>query len=171
LPGARRESAAIALGRISTPEQAATAARLADGVVVGSALVDRLTRRTRRGGRMLAELRRAIDQVDRSDREPSRRADAERLRQCAGLGRRAAGWPWCDHRLDRPWASIAILLVVMLLAGQIQLSKYSYVRGGWWCGWRHHLGRSVVFALVSGVPSRTRSCAELSRLLVNAAAR
>jgi tryptophan synthase alpha chain len=59
----------LALGfGISTPAQAATAARLADGVVVGSALVDRLTREgPAAAGRMLAELRRAIDQVDRSE--------------------------------------------------------------------------------------------------------
>jgi len=59
----------LALGfGISTPEQAATAARLADGVVVGSALVDRLTHEgPAAAGQMLAGLRRAMDQVDRSE--------------------------------------------------------------------------------------------------------
>jgi len=58
----------LALGfGISTPQQAAAAARLADGVVVGSALVDRLSRAgPTAAGLMLAELRKAIDQVDRS---------------------------------------------------------------------------------------------------------
>jgi len=58
----------LALGfGISTPQQAAAAARLADGVVVGSALVDRLAREGPSGAaRMLADLRHAIDQVDRS---------------------------------------------------------------------------------------------------------
>jgi tryptophan synthase alpha chain len=58
----------LALGfGISTPDQAASAARLADGVVVGSALVDTLSREGPAGvARLLAALRRAIDQADRS---------------------------------------------------------------------------------------------------------
>jgi tryptophan synthase alpha chain len=38
---------------ISTPEQAATVARLADGVIVGSALVDALARGGTEGGAAL----------------------------------------------------------------------------------------------------------------------
>jgi tryptophan synthase alpha chain len=58
----------LALGfGISTPEQAAAAARLADGVVVGSALVDTLSREGPAGvARLLVTLRQAIDQADRS---------------------------------------------------------------------------------------------------------
>lgn len=58
----------LALGfGISTPEQAAVASRLADGVVVGSALVDTLSQEGPAGvARLLAALRRAIDQADRS---------------------------------------------------------------------------------------------------------
>jgi tryptophan synthase alpha chain len=49
---------------ISTPEQARTVAGLADGVVVGSALVDRLAQDgPQAAGRFLAELRRALDQA------------------------------------------------------------------------------------------------------------
>jgi tryptophan synthase alpha chain len=53
----------IAVGfGISTPGQATTVARLADGVVVGSALVDVIGRDgAEAGGRLLADLRRAID--------------------------------------------------------------------------------------------------------------
>jgi len=48
---------------ISTPEQARTVSRLADGVVVGSALVDVLGRDgVREAGRFLATLRRALDE-------------------------------------------------------------------------------------------------------------
>ncbi|HXE57859.1 MAG TPA: tryptophan synthase subunit alpha [Gemmatimonadales bacterium] len=51
---------------LSTPEQAAAVARLADGVVVGSALVDRLEREGTGGARrFLAELRGAIDRVEK----------------------------------------------------------------------------------------------------------
>jgi len=51
---------------ISTPEQARTVAHLADGVVVGSALVERLGRDgPAAAGRMLAELRAALDAADR----------------------------------------------------------------------------------------------------------
>ncbi len=50
---------------ISTPAQAAQVARLADGVVVGSALVNRLEAEgPEAAGRMLAELRAAIDATD-----------------------------------------------------------------------------------------------------------
>jgi tryptophan synthase alpha chain len=57
----------LALGfGISTAEQAAAAARLADGVVVGSALVETLAREGPAGvTRLLAALRQAIDQSDR----------------------------------------------------------------------------------------------------------
>jgi tryptophan synthase alpha chain len=49
---------------ISTPAQARTVAGLADGVVVGSALVDRLGREgPAAAGRFLAELRRALDEA------------------------------------------------------------------------------------------------------------
>jgi tryptophan synthase alpha chain len=49
---------------ISTPEQARTVARLADGVVVGSALVDCLAREGPAGaGRFLAGLRAALDEA------------------------------------------------------------------------------------------------------------
>jgi len=49
---------------ISTPAQAGTVAGLADGVVVGSALVDRLSRDgPAAAGRFLAELRLALDQA------------------------------------------------------------------------------------------------------------
>jgi tryptophan synthase alpha chain len=56
----------LALGfGISTPDQAVAVARLADGVVVGSALVERLAREgPAAAGRMLAELRQAIDRAD-----------------------------------------------------------------------------------------------------------
>ena len=55
---------------ISTPEQAASVAHLADGVVVGSALVETLGRDgPAAAGRMLAGLRAALDQADR---EPPR---------------------------------------------------------------------------------------------------
>jgi tryptophan synthase alpha chain len=55
---------------ISTPAQAAAVAHLADGVVVGSALVEALGREGAAGaGRMLADLRAALD---RADRERSR---------------------------------------------------------------------------------------------------
>lgn len=58
----------IAVGfGISTPEQARTVSRLADGVVVGSALVDILGRDgVRQAGRFLDSLRRALDEGDRS---------------------------------------------------------------------------------------------------------
>ncbi|MEO8138635.1 MAG: tryptophan synthase subunit alpha [Gemmatimonadota bacterium] len=50
---------------ISTPEQARSVAHLADGVVVGSALVERLGRDgPAAAGRMLAELRAALDAAD-----------------------------------------------------------------------------------------------------------
>jgi tryptophan synthase alpha chain len=57
----------LALGfGISTAEQAAAAARLADSVVVGSALVETLAREGPAGvTRLLAALRQAIDQSDR----------------------------------------------------------------------------------------------------------
>jgi tryptophan synthase alpha chain len=52
---------------ISTPEQARTVGRMADGVVVGSALVDILGRDgVRQAGRFLASLRRALDESDYS---------------------------------------------------------------------------------------------------------
>ena len=52
---------------ISTPEQARTVGMLADGVVVGSALVDVLGRDgVREGGRFLASLRRALDEEYRA---------------------------------------------------------------------------------------------------------
>jgi tryptophan synthase alpha chain len=52
---------------ISTPEQARTVARLADGVVVGSALVDILGRDgVRQAGRFLGSLRQALDAGDQS---------------------------------------------------------------------------------------------------------
>jgi tryptophan synthase alpha chain len=55
---------------ISTPAQARAVARLADGVVVGSALVDTLGREgSVAAGRMLAGLRAALDEADR---EPPR---------------------------------------------------------------------------------------------------
>ena len=56
----------IAVGfGISTPEQARTVAHLADGVVVGSALVERLGREgPAAAGRMLGELRAALDAAD-----------------------------------------------------------------------------------------------------------
>lgn len=51
---------------ISTPAQARTVAHLADGVVVGSALVERLGREgPAAAGRLLAELREALDAADR----------------------------------------------------------------------------------------------------------
>jgi len=51
---------------ISTPEQAYAVARLADGVVIGSALVDTLGRAgPAAAGRMLADLRAALDRGDR----------------------------------------------------------------------------------------------------------
>jgi len=58
----------IAVGfGISTPEQARTVARWADGVVVGSALVDILGRDgVRQAGRFLSSLRRALDEGDES---------------------------------------------------------------------------------------------------------
>jgi tryptophan synthase alpha chain len=50
---------------ISTPEQAVAVAKLADGVVVGSALVERLGREgPAAAGRMLADLRQALDRAD-----------------------------------------------------------------------------------------------------------
>lgn len=50
---------------ISTPDQARSVAHLADGVVVGSALVERLGRDgPAAAGRMLAELRAALDAAD-----------------------------------------------------------------------------------------------------------
>ncbi len=57
----------LALGfGISTAEQAVAVAHLADGVVVGSALVERLAREgPAAAGRMLADLRQAIDRADR----------------------------------------------------------------------------------------------------------
>jgi tryptophan synthase alpha chain len=56
----------IAVGfGISSPEQARTVARLADGIVVGSALVDILGRDgVRQAGRFLGSLRRALDTGD-----------------------------------------------------------------------------------------------------------
>jgi tryptophan synthase alpha chain len=52
---------------ISTPEQARTVGRMADGVVVGSALVDILGRDgVSESGRFLVSLRRALDEGDRS---------------------------------------------------------------------------------------------------------
>lgn len=51
---------------ISTPEQAARVAGMADGVVVGSALVERLARDgPEAAGKFLGQLRAAIDQADR----------------------------------------------------------------------------------------------------------
>jgi tryptophan synthase alpha chain len=51
---------------ISSPDQARAVAHLADGVVVGSALVERLGREgPAAAGRMLAELRAALDRADR----------------------------------------------------------------------------------------------------------
>ena len=51
---------------ISTPAQAVAVAHLADGVVVGSALVEALGREGAAGaGRMLADLRAALDRADR----------------------------------------------------------------------------------------------------------
>jgi tryptophan synthase alpha chain len=58
---ATRLPVAVGFG-ISTPEQARAVSRLADGVVVGSALVDILGRDgVRQAGRFLASLRRALD--------------------------------------------------------------------------------------------------------------
>lgn len=52
---------------ISSPEQAAAVAAVADGVVVGSALVDAMTEGgPEAGGRFLAELRSAMDAVPRN---------------------------------------------------------------------------------------------------------
>lgn len=52
---------------ISTPEQAATVARVADGVVVGSALVDALGKDGIEGGRrFVRELRRAVEDARRA---------------------------------------------------------------------------------------------------------
>jgi tryptophan synthase alpha chain len=52
---------------ISTPEQARTVGRMADGVVVGSALVEILGRDgVREAGRFLSSLRRALDDGDHS---------------------------------------------------------------------------------------------------------
>jgi tryptophan synthase alpha chain len=52
---------------ISTPAHARTVGRMADGVVVGSALVDILGRDgVREAGRFLASLRRALDEEERS---------------------------------------------------------------------------------------------------------
>jgi tryptophan synthase alpha chain len=64
----RATSLPIAVGfGISTPEQARTVGRMADGVVVGSALVEILGRDgVREAGRFLASLRRALDEGDRS---------------------------------------------------------------------------------------------------------
>jgi tryptophan synthase alpha chain len=51
---------------VSTPEQAAEVARIADGVVVGSALVDRLERGGIDAARaFVRELRRAVDSAPR----------------------------------------------------------------------------------------------------------
>ncbi len=60
----------LALGfGISTPEQAARAARLADGVIVGSALVDLLAREgPAAAGAFLGRLRAAMDTSDREAR-------------------------------------------------------------------------------------------------------
>ena len=63
---ATRLPVAVGFG-ISTPEQARTVSRLADGVVVGSALVDILGRDgVRQAGRFLGSLRRALDGGDQS---------------------------------------------------------------------------------------------------------
>lgn len=54
---------------ISTPAQVKAVAHLADGVVVGSALVERLAAGgPESAGRMLGEMRRALDQADRERR-------------------------------------------------------------------------------------------------------
>lgn len=68
----------IAVGfGISTPEQAALVAGIADGVVVGSALIDALDQGGVEAGRaFLASLRAAID----ADRPPSPEASAGRVR-------------------------------------------------------------------------------------------
>jgi tryptophan synthase alpha chain len=61
---ATRLPVAVGFG-ISTPEQARTVSRLADGVVVGSALVDILGRDgVRQAGKFLESLRRALDEGD-----------------------------------------------------------------------------------------------------------
>jgi tryptophan synthase alpha chain len=61
---ATRLPVAVGFG-ISTPEQARTVSRLADGVVVGSALVDILGRDgVRQAGKFLESLRRALDGGD-----------------------------------------------------------------------------------------------------------
>ena len=61
---ATRLPVAVGFG-ISTPEQARTVSRLADGVVVGSALVDILGRDgVRQAGRFLESLRRALDREE-----------------------------------------------------------------------------------------------------------
>jgi tryptophan synthase alpha chain len=63
---ATRLPIAVGFG-ISTPEQAGTVGKLADGVVVGSALVDILGQDgVRQATRFLALLRRALDEGDRS---------------------------------------------------------------------------------------------------------
>ena len=63
---ATRLPVAVGFG-ISTPEQARTVGRVADGVVVGSALVDILGRDgVRQAGRFLGSLRRALDAGDES---------------------------------------------------------------------------------------------------------
>jgi tryptophan synthase alpha chain len=63
---ATRLPIAVGFG-ISTPEQARTVGRLADGVVVGSALVDILGQDgVRQATRFLTSLRRALDEGDRS---------------------------------------------------------------------------------------------------------
>lgn len=55
---------------ISTPDQAGAVARLADGVVVGSALVETLGKDgPLAAGRMLADLRAALDQADGERRQ------------------------------------------------------------------------------------------------------
>jgi tryptophan synthase alpha chain len=67
--GVRRATALpIAVGfGISRPEHAREVARIADGVVVGSALVDVLgTRGVAEAGRFLSSLRQALDQEDPS---------------------------------------------------------------------------------------------------------
>jgi tryptophan synthase alpha chain len=63
---ATRLPVAVGFG-ISTPEQARTVGRMADGVVVGSALVEILGRDgVRAAGRFLGSLRQALDAADRS---------------------------------------------------------------------------------------------------------
>jgi tryptophan synthase alpha chain len=69
-PGLQRQVAALQRAAdipvcvgfgISTPEQAAAVASLADGIVVGSALIDALEHGEEAGGRFVAGLRRAMD--------------------------------------------------------------------------------------------------------------